>query len=92
MSALFSRLSAMSQLSRTVILNEFVVAVEIESGTTRAKISITRPGAKRLPFFMSIEPYLNAGLTEQEALDHLIEISSDSITNVVEEAKRFPRL
>lgn len=77
----------MTSLCRTVIVRGATLTVDIDSDAQRASISVvvSSVATKRPPFRISIEPYLNAGLSVDDALDHLIDIASDGVGLALEQ-------
>ncbi|WP_186180160.1 hypothetical protein [Burkholderia gladioli] len=71
----------MNPLSRSLVVGTTRVLVELHPARSVARIHVTDTdgGVPRLPVTIGIKPYLKAGLSLEEALDHLVEISRDSV-------------
>lgn len=73
------RSTIMNPLSRSVVVGTTRVLVELHPERSVARIHVTDGGVPRVPVTIGIEPYMKAGLSLEEALDHLVEISRDSV-------------
>lgn len=82
----------MTTLCRTVIVRGATLTVDIDSDAQHASISVvlSSMATKRPPFRISIEPYLNAGLSVDGALDHLVDIASDGVNLALEHPRERP--
>ncbi|MEK6421558.1 MAG: hypothetical protein V4801_18360 [Burkholderia gladioli] len=69
----------MNTLSRSVVIGDTRLVVELQLDRSIARIFFTDGGVPRLPLTISVGPYLKAGLSYQDALDHVVEIARDSV-------------
>lgn len=61
------------------VVNGKMIAVTLIQGTQEASITVGDPGAPSFPAHVSIKPYLDAGLSEREALRHVMAIAAISV-------------
>lgn len=60
-------------------VNGKLIVVTLIEGKQEASITVGEPGSPTPPALVSIKPYLDAGLTEREALRQVLNIAAISV-------------
>ncbi|WP_186027452.1 hypothetical protein [Burkholderia gladioli] len=74
----------MIDFSRSLVVKGAKLTVELRPERAEASISVVRTGQKRSPVVISIQPYLNSGLSAEDTLEHLFRITRESVEIALE--------